>query len=989
MRLRIEQARADAEREARMRVEATEAAERARLAAALEQERLRQSSSCGAPRCEEAADVDGRGDGGRAGGRRGIRGVRGRSHARGRGRADREGARRCRDRQRPEEDAAEAGRDSSTRCSATSTTSQGKVAEAQHALVVAARPRPEREQAQARCDAGEPQAKAIADAIQKAQDLEQGARSTASGRSTVDAVLHRQRRFARSTDHDRGTMRWVLSRSSRRPCCRLRATAIIIRTAPSTVPAITCTPACGDPTGLSLRHVRAAADAVHRRTLDCPGDAVLRYVERASACRGASGPAAASDPTCKRDPVPGVFFPGAQCEWLAPAGRRSVSRTTSTCSRRRWSRRSTSTGEFSAPSIVFTSYNFTDGGAQSCESSDPTNYYGVIRVIDGRTCKQQATIAIADASSRRRRVAIADIGGGDATPEIVGGAQRRRPRRVHAEADRLGGAVADARRRSATRSATGPARRSTTSTTTASPRSCSTATSTTAQRQRARRVARRDRRRDRRRLHPGRRGRRRRRHDRAGHRHELYGWDKTAQNGMPKTTLPGAQRPHSRSPTSARSRRTAPDDRSTLDGIAEVALIAPRRRARLHRRRPRGVHREPAGRDAAARGGPPTIADFDGDGRVEFASAGATAYDVFDPDCRGTPDPATCPSMTTNGVAVVRSRRRTARRTSTGSSVFDFDGDGRAEVVYGDECFTRVYDGITGKVLYSRYRTSCTWYENPVIADVDADFNAEIVSTSNTNCNVACPAVDPIFDGVQCLDDSDCPRDHACGRERRGRSRSAAAAARRTLTAAATASCASIRSPDRRPRARSAAHRTRPAPPRPACACSPTRVDRWVNTRTIWNQHAYSVTNIDDDRQGAAHEPVAAELEADGPQQLPPELARRGRDRGRDSRSHGQAGEGHVRRGRRRRSRPRSATAAPSRSRRGVPVAIYDNADPPMAALHRRRPIERIDPGFCASGVVHVDRRQRRRASSSSMTAATVPASTSSAARTTTRSRST
>jgi hypothetical protein len=41
-RLRVEQARADAERELRLRVEATEAAERARHAAALDQERLRE-----------------------------------------------------------------------------------------------------------------------------------------------------------------------------------------------------------------------------------------------------------------------------------------------------------------------------------------------------------------------------------------------------------------------------------------------------------------------------------------------------------------------------------------------------------------------------------------------------------------------------------------------------------------------------------------------------------------------------------------------------------------------------------------------------------------------------------------------------------------------------------------------------------------------------------------------------------------------------------
>ena len=59
----------------------------------------------------------------------------------------------------------------------------------------------------------------------------------------------------------------------------------------------------------------------------------------------------------------------------------------------------------------------------------------------------------------------------------------------------------------------------------------------------------------------------------------------------------------------------------------------------------------------------------------------------------------------------------------TGSSAFDFEADGVTEVVYGDECFTRVYNGLTGDVLFSQYRSSCTWYENPLIADVD-DFDA-------------------------------------------------------------------------------------------------------------------------------------------------------------------------------------------------------------------------------------------------------------------------
>jgi hypothetical protein len=35
----------------------------------------------------------------------------------------------------------------------------------------------------------------------------------------------------------------------------------------------------------------------------------------------------------------------------------------------------------------------------------------------------------------------------------------------------------------------------------------------------------------------------------------------------------------------------------------------------------------------------------------------------------------------------------------TGSSVFDFDGNGKAEVVYADEQYMRIYDGTTGDVL--------------------------------------------------------------------------------------------------------------------------------------------------------------------------------------------------------------------------------------------------------------------------------------------------
>ena len=57
----------------------------------------------------------------------------------------------------------------------------------------------------------------------------------------------------------------------------------------------------------------------------------------------------------------------------------------------------------------------------------------------------------------------------------------------------------------------------------------------------------------------------------------------------------------------------------------------------------------------------------------------------------------------------------------TGSSVFDFQGDGAAEVVYGDECYFRVYEGETGDVVYEIEMSTATIHEYPLVADVDGD----------------------------------------------------------------------------------------------------------------------------------------------------------------------------------------------------------------------------------------------------------------------------
>ncbi len=115
------------------------------------------------------------------------------------------------------------------------------------------------------------------------------------------------------------------------------------------------------------------------------------------------------------------------------------------------------------------------------------------------------------------------------------------------------------------------------------------------------------------------------------------------------------------------------------------------------------------------RGGPPNIADFDGDNAPEVGVAGAYYYTVYESD--GSVLWSTPTNDTTSNV--------------TGSSVFDFEGDGVAEVVYGDEYSLYVFSGLDGSVLMDETRhDSATWFEYPVIADLDADGSSEILVAS-------------------------------------------------------------------------------------------------------------------------------------------------------------------------------------------------------------------------------------------------------------------
>jgi hypothetical protein len=79
----------------------------------------------------------------------------------------------------------------------------------------------------------------------------------------------------------------------------------------------------------------------------------------------------------------------------------------------------------------------------------------------------------------------------------------------------------------------------------------------------------------------------------------------------------------------------------------------------------------------------------------------------------------------------------------TGSSVFDFQGDGAAEVVYGDECFFRIYSGKDGAVLFQTPSSSATIHEYPVVVDVDADNQTEVLVVSNDFTAPSCPLYGP------------------------------------------------------------------------------------------------------------------------------------------------------------------------------------------------------------------------------------------------------
>lgn len=197
-------------------------------------------------------------------------------------------------------------------------------------------------------------------------------------------------------------------------------------------------------------------------------------------------------------------------------------------------------------------------------------------------------------------------------------------------------------------------------------------------------------------------------------------------------------------------------------------------------------------------GGAPTVADFDGDGYPEIGVAQKNKYAVIKPSTK-----------TSSITQLWAMDNHDFSSAVTGSTVFDFEGDGIAEVVYADECWLWVFSGPTGAVRLAYSHSSFTGTEAAMLADINGDGHAEMLIPSNgvdmgsTGWNCDAYATAQTMNGVHWKPGPGvAPKDWYRGLVALGDS-----------------------------------------------------ANSWVGTRTMWTEHTYHVSNVCDDTDTACSAP--------------------------------------------------------------------------------------------------------------------------------------